>query len=619
MRTRLLALAVALLAAGCTTTPQPPPKSKPEPEKTIVKPAEVLPAPTADLKGELMVTMAFGSLDALLGAVSGYVAPQVPSAFQPMVQPAALRDQLFKTLRIQDVASALDTTRPFALAIADPMVHRSGLGPLVVAVPIKDGGAIVEFLGRHADKHESTAWKDHIYTTGSGQLILRVEKEWAYLASSDKLVNGAKSALAPLCARARGAGGELVLETGIIYGRYGKQIDQGIDRLGDRSISTKMPGLLRMLQRWLGYAKGTERVVLQAQLGAGEIKAQLALTPRSGGELRRYLSQLEAGGPWGAKFIPADAFFTLLSRSSADERQRSVDDALATLKGVGDAVPEAALTKLREGMLAAMKPLGSESAIGLWIDANGGLGGGGAVAVKDAAALQKQLRAVMTQLGKELAPTLSKLLGKQLKDGSLAGFGVGLAVKAGGLKAGGVSADLFEVALKWPKPKDKDARKKVEEAKKAVAKLFGPKLLIAFGVSGDLGLVAFGKDHKKRLGELAAIAKGGAGSAMEKTLAGVAGGRQVVTLFHLPVATAIESALRVADQLTKVPTEVREAVTKILPGAGKNAPVSGVLYRDGERLTWDVTVSPDVIGVLVKTGMYMFMTRMAAPPPPATP
>jgi hypothetical protein len=148
----------------------------------------------------------------------------------------------------------------------------------------------------------------------------------------------------------------------------------------------------------------------------------------------------------------------------------------------------------------------------------------------------------------------------------------------------------------------------VDELKKGLAKVLGPKLVVAFTTTGETGLFAIGKDHKRRMAELLATAKGGAGGGMDKRVRAHVGGRKIVAFAYSPLAAVVEGGLRVADQLTAVPTDVRDAVTKILP-TGKDVPVTASMQLDGQELSWDVSISPDVIGVIAKGALLAFMPR----------
>jgi hypothetical protein len=626
-------LSLILLGCGGPQTPEPKLVAKPlDRPGVIVKPAAEVKPPTAMVGGDILATISASSLDAFLRVGAGYLAPHLPPAFQPMVQPDTLRAQLFKTIHIDGLEAALDSSRPFAVAIADPMVYRGRgeLGSALFAIPVKDGSELVSVFARRSDKHETTPWRDHVFSSSSGRAVyLRLAKDWALLASHEKLLHGAAAELLPLTASARGtAGVRLEVRMGLIGERYSEQIDKGLARLrrnkpGQGAFG--MVGIAKRIERWLGLARGMQVVHATLELEPGGAQAKLSATAKPSGPFRSYLASLASGEPWGAKFLPKGSALYLLSRENEATRLSEMNDALDLL-GVllRDAGEEKLIGALREGLTSIARQLGSESAAALWVNGNGGVGMGGAVKVKDPKAAQAEMSKLFGRLAKDLKRIVDKALWAKTER-ALAGAdpaqrkkleaaarrelpGLTLKVKRGGAKLAGVTIDLYELGVVWPQLKGAEEKKKLAEIKKKVDKVIGLPFTIGFGATGEVGVMAMGKDWRKRLGELCAAAKGGPGSvAVEKNLAAVAGGKPIVMLIQADLTSIVESSMRVADQLTAVPSDLRDQVNKLLPG--KEVPVSTLIYREGDAFTVELRAPAEVFGMLTKAGMALFMAR----------
>jgi hypothetical protein len=240
---------------------------------------------------------------------------------------------------------------------------------------------------------------------------------------------------------------------------------------------------------------------------------------------------------------------------------------------------------------------------------DGGLGAGGAIAVKDPGAAQQQLGRLVKLLAKELSGAFDELR-KQSGPARLSGLRLG--VRARPLRVSGLKVDLFELAITWPRAKTDQLWPGIEQVKTTVTKLLGPRPTLAFAATGQVGLVAFGKDYKKRLGELLAIAKGGPGSVQERRVRELAAGRPLSTLVHVPLASLLEGAMRAADQLTSVPPQLRDGVNKILPGPAKDIPVTALVRKDGETLYWELEVSSELVATLARA-VFWFRGMAAAP------
>lgn len=641
-----LALASALLALGCggPQTPEPKHGAKPlDKPAVIVKPAVEVPAPTADLSPDILATLTGGSLDAFLRVGAGYVAPHLPAAFQPMVQPDTLRAQLFKAIRVDGLEAAIDPSRPFALAIADPSVYRTRgeLGPILLAVPVKDGGELVNVFARRADKHETTPWKDHAFTSTSGRgVYLRLQQGYALLASQEKLLHGAAGQLLPLTRSQTGAKVRVEVKMALISERFSAELDKALGEARRAMARGRQGfgafGMLVRVERWIGLARGMQVAHAQLDLEPGGARITLDASAKPSGPFQSYLAALPTGEPWGAKYLPKDAAIFVLSRDDEQSRLSDLAGAFDLLKvALGDDLG-GALDALRASLSSVLKQLGPESAAALWVSGGGGIGMGAALKVKDAKGAQAELAKLTASLGKDLKKIVEKATEaklarvlavvdpkqrKKLEAQARSELPIpSLRVKRGAARLAGLSVDVHELAIAWPKLKGADA-KKVAELRKKVEKVIGLPFTIGFAATGETGVLAMGKDWKKRLAELCATAKGGAGSAaVEKSLAAVAGGKPIAFLGHADLSAIVEGGMRVADQLTTVPSDVRDQVNKLLPG--KEVPISTLVYKQAEALHVELRTSADLFGMLTKAGMLLFMARaggmppMPAPPPP---
>ncbi len=640
---------VLLLAAGCGSPQGPEPKVVAKPldrPGVIVKPAEVK-APTAEIGGDILATFAGSSLDAFLRVGAGYIAPHLPAALQATVQPDTLRAQLFKAIRIDGLEAAIDASRPFAVAIADPLVYRSRgeLGPALLAVPVKDGAELVNIFARRSDKHETTPWKDHVFSSASGRPVyLRLDQGYALLASQEKLLHGAAGQLLPLTRSQTGAKVRVEVKMALIGERFSAELDKALAEVRRSAARGRHGfgafGMLVRVERWIGLARGMQVAHAFVELEPSGARIKLAASAKASGAFRSYLAALPTGEPWGAKYLPKDAAIFILNRDDEQSRLSDLGDAFNLLKlALGSEDLGGIVEALRTGLTSLLKQLGSEAAMAVWVSGGGGLGMGGAFRVKDAKAAQAELAKLSTTVGKDLKKIVEKateaklarvLAGvdpkqrKKLEAAARRELPIpSLKVKRGALKLAGVSVDVHELGIAWPKLKGDDA-KKVAEVRKKVEKVIGLPFTIGFAATGDVGVVALGKEWKKRLGELCATAKGGAGSAgVEKSLAAVAGGKPIAFLGHADLAAIVEGGMRIADQVTTVPSDVRDQVNKLLPG--KEVPISTLVYKESDALHVELRASADLFGMLTKAGMLLFMARaggmppMPAPPPPPAP
>ena len=565
------------------------------------------------------------SLDSLLSTGTGVVKPHLPPNTPPMIhsflQPALIKSRLFMALKIAPLEKALDTSRPVAMALADPRKFKGGkgLGPAMVALPVKDEGMLVEFLAKKARQgHEVTQWKDHVFKISGRETIrLRLREGFALLAGNEQVLAGAEAVLLPLVRTPPRQMGHLQIHMTRIYERYGKEIDKMVAKLGRKMDADKdVTGTATKIKRWLGYLKGMERIDVVAHLDQSNLKLQVSARAKSAGDFASYLGKLNAGDAWGAKYLPADSALVFISRDDPQRSLQNLEEALQTLEGLvkkekelATRIDAATFKSWRDNLARGVKNVTGVGAAGIWSASDGSLGMAGASQIKDPKGAREDMLHVMNFIKKELVRFQTKVFKKELKK-ILPGFKATLKVKQNGLRVAGTKGDLYEFSFKWPRFKDKRKKEKVKKAKKIMTRLLGRKLVVGVVYEKDAALVAYGKDYKKRLARLVAIARGKKSSPLEAKLKPLVAGRKMVLLGYTPVGRLMTQTMRVVENVTKVPADVKDMVGKIIPGPDTEVPAVGLSYLDGTTLTLEAKVSTQAVGMVVRGALHAMMKRM---------
>ena len=627
----LAASALLLLSGSCKTTQTPPPEVAPDKEAKKPEPGAAAAAdnaggqsaPTSDIRDQVILTYTMSSLDNVLDRGLGYVRPHLPPAFAAMLRPSMLKAQLFKSMKMPQLETVVDATRPLALAIADPEQYRGGgrLGSTMLSVPVSDAQGLADALGQVADGHERRPWGDHVFDFHGDKVRLRLVDGNGLLASDEKLLGGAEGVLAPaLQAQAASkSAARLRIDLATINRLYGAQIDRGLRRMKRKMDRQQGAGVAKMVSRWIGYFKSAEEALVELQLEPALIRAIASLSAASSGELPTLLGKMRPGPAWGARYLPADSGLVYLSNQSPDAMAESIDEGLELLQGmVQGVVPAATMTRLQELAKKGVQHFSGESAGAMWVNADGSIGGCSIARVKDAAAAQASTVQLLQLLSAELRRLFTKGLPAKVRQ-ELKGASLGLRVRPGALRVAGVRGALVELEIKWPRLKDADARKRMGELRRKLGKVLGPRgLTLALAGTGDLLMMVVGKDHRKRLANLLATAKGGKGSSMEQTVAGIVGSRRIVALVYAPIATLAEQVMRLTEQLTTVPAQVKDVFQKVLPPPGKTVPISAVVQATGPKLTVEIEASPELVGMITRgvvSGMSTFGGGAPFPPP----
>ena len=144
---------------------------------------------------------------------------------------------------------------------------------------------------------------------------------------------------------------------------------------------------------------------------------------------------------------------------------------------------------------------------------------------------------------------------------------------------------------------------------RAFGKALGRRISLALVTTGDVMLLAMGKDYRKRMAQMVAIAKGGAKTGLEQTVAGIVGSRKITGCLYVPVASMAEQVMRLVERLTTVPPRVKQMFQTILPPPGKTVPLTALVRVDGPKLTVDLELSSEVVGMIARATMAAFRPR----------
>lgn len=606
------------LAAGCGGAGTPPPEGPAgaagEAAATTADQAKAeakKAAPEASPVGKIVGTLTFDSIDNIMTQGTNLVRPQLPPAFQPMANPQVLKAQLFAMIKAPELEAVLDTTRPLALAIADPKRYEGkGFGPVVVAIPLKDPNGLIDFMAKKAKSHETLAGKVHLFTMDKDPVYLILhEGTYAILASDQALLMAAVKTVAPLLQGKPGHLAQLRLDMEELYRLFGPEIEKGIAEMkrelvaGDPKSSAEPA--MKMFNRWIGYAKGTRVIDMALGIRGNDLFLETALGAISGSEFAKYMSKLNPGKPWGLKYIPADCGIVGVARQNPETLAQDIDEAVDTLVSVlSEWIPVETIKGWRGAMQESIKHFAGTSAGGVYATADGGIGFAGANQVKDGKAAQEAMRKWVAFLSKEVKKLIDTQFRKEIDKVAL-GANISLKLRKNKLRVGGVKGDLFQIKIKWPRLKDKKEREAMAKVKKGMAKVIGKDVNMGMVVVDDVMLTTFGKDYKKRMGQLVAIAKGKKpDSELVKTLAPYTDGRDVYGVAYSQLEILAEQVLRVADKLTTIPPDVRDVMAKVMPGPNTTVPVAIVASQKGETLTFEGSVSANLVGMIARGAMH---------------
>jgi 3'-phosphoadenosine 5'-phosphosulfate sulfotransferase len=298
----------------------------------------------------------------------------------------------------------------------------------------------------------------------------------------------------------------------------------------------------------------------------------------------------------------------ILTRSSEAQQIKEIEDSFDTLKEmVGVAVKQETLDKARQLSLASVKSFSGESAGGFWIDGNGGFNMTAATKLSEPKGAQAKMRRVLQLLARETNAYMRDKMSPELKK-ELQGAKLTLRVRAGAVRVAGVRGDVLEIIPTWPRVKTKAEREELNEVKRGLGVLLGRRISLAYATHGDVMLFALGKSYRKQMNRLVQVARGKEVPSLKEVVNEEVGQRPIVSFLYMPVATTLEQSMRAADRVTQIPARLKDAFQKIIPPArpGQDIPITGRLVAKAPRLTWEMDIAPELVGLAVKAGVYWF-------------
>lgn len=638
----LIFLASVSMSCGGPPAPATGSQGQPSPEKAVAagepsaqaqaKAINPTTPPVSDISGEILGTLTLASVDSILNQGATLVRPHLPPAFQPMANPEMLKMRIFASVRAPELQKVIDLSRPAAVAMVDPQAYKGKkLGPILLALPVLDASAFVDFLAKKADGHEATPWKDHLFMFKSETIRLRIDKGYVLLAGHETLISGAAGVLMPLLTKPPQNLADPHINVAAINRLYGEKIDKVIAKSRRKLAKQKLDKINvgKMVTRWMGFIKGMKDFNMSLSLEGDFIKLLANVKAKASGSFTDYLGKLNAGPAWGAKFLPQESALVILTRDSPERIMEDVNDAMDMLEGLlplADKDPQLKqlakaidLKAWRGSVRRAIKHFSGEGAAALWATQDGGLGMGGATRWRDGKAGQVEIRKWMRFLSKELARLQKLKPVRAFIKKELPGFKLSLKIKEKSVRAAGIKGDRYELGIRWPKLKNKKDRKMLDKIKKGVAKVLGRKFTMAYVTVGDTMLWTAGKDYRQRLAAMVPIARGGKGSGMDKTIQPFVAGKKIVGMAYSSVASLMEQSLRVAHKVTTIPAKVKNLLGKVMPGPDKDVPVMGLVHLQGSSVFWEGQISTEVVGMIVRGAMEALTMRSAPPRRPMPP
>jgi hypothetical protein len=581
-----------------------------------------------DISGEILGTLTLASGDEILKQGTTLVSPHLPPTFQALTVPDALKAQIFKGMGAPELQGLLDLSRPMAVALADPNSYSGRkLGPVIVALPVKDGPGFVDFLGKKASAHEGTPWKDHVLTYGEESIRVRLWEGYALMAGHEKLINGAAGVLGPLVKKTPAELGVLHVDVVQVYKRFGPQIEKAASQmrgeLGRSGLDRITVG--KMIHRWLGFLKSMHSARLALSIDGALIDIEASARAKGSGEFKDYLGKLDAGEAWGARYLHDGAALSLLTRQSPELMQEEIKDGVDMLEELlakaaehpeqQRVVAQLQLGQWRDLLRRVAKHFSGESAWALWATPAGGITMGGAARMRGEGVGQAAMRELMQFVAKELVRLQTKVLRKPLRK-ELPGFKITLKVRKGRLRVAGLKGDLVELSIRWPRVKGKEQRKAMAKFKRGWNKVMGRKFLLGYVQTGSVVVWAAGKGSRKAMARLVAAARGKKELGMEQTVTQYTTGKKVVTFFYSPLRNLLDQALKVADQVTTLSPRFKEVAARVLPGPDHPVPVVSLIHVKEPSIIWRTQISGDLVGMIVRGVVAGMQSQGMSGPPP---
>jgi len=617
-----------LVTAGCggaAPAPQTGPKGDKVTKVTAATPVEKPTAPSnVDISDAVLATLQVASVDTLLNRSTELARPQLPKAFQPLAQATTLKMQIYRLLGqkmgIQNLERMVDTTRPAAAALVDPKVYGGhNLQPMMLALPMQDPQVLLDLIAKKTKRQDKTPAGDHVFVSGRNSVWVRIKGNYALVAGSEKVLQGAEGVLMPLVQKCPDQLLLIHVDMATVYHRFQKEIDAGLAKMrkGLKKSAKETGGMgMKMLHRWLGYVKDIKVLELKANIADNAILLTLGGEAKEGTALSGRMAKMGRGAPWGVGYLPAHSALVMAAQENPELWKEQITEAMAGVEGlvkllaktIKVSINPKLVRELGEMSRASIKEYTGEGAAAMWVDKRGALGFGGVNKIKDAKAARTNLVRAGKFFAKLAAELQNKTLKKQIRK-LLPGFKVTVRVKKNGVRVGKHRGDVMELGIKWPHLKSKKARKLLKKVKKAVVKLVGKKLRMGWVTVGDVMVSATGKDYKKKLAEMVKAVESGKEGPMAAKVARLVGSRNMTALVYTQAEALAEQVMRAVSQVTTIPARTRTIIDKVLPGPNTEVPMMVLGYVDGNKIAWETRLSGNVVGMVARGVMAAMSTR----------
>ena len=625
------ALAWFAILAGCSPTlpvaaPQGP-AARPIRAARSAPPAP----PRVDLRKDVLLTVRADSLDELLRRSVGYIQPQLPAPLQALVDPARLKAQLFQSLRrLPGLVDAVATDRPWAAALLDPKVYPSGgLGPVIVAVPVRDPDQLLGLFRRENFVHRAQPWGDHRFGGGGRELLVRFREGYALLAAHERALHGAEGVLVPLL-RARGAPTVQVrLDVVTAWARHGVTLRSLQQLFGPGGPAAGQRRSLAKVARAIAWSESMREAKLALWMEPQGIRGELLMEALDGGALHAYLGKLNAGPLWGAAVLPGDAAVAVLTRKTRELQVTELEEAVEALKLLAAQLPvklDAAMPdRWRSITAAVLDQLSGEQATAFFVDDDGSPGFVGAYRAKGAKAREATLDAL-----RALAKDFGAIARAAARQYDARGLRLEARIRPRALRVGGLSADVVEFAFGWPRVTEKlagafnvsldDGKAALARYAKAARALLGARPKLALVVAKDRGgdpvlLVAGGKHCDRHLKAALIRLEGRAEGALHAKLGAHQTLRGAVGLAFVPVGTLARQVHRALEAGELLEPRLLSTFKPLLPAAGQEAPFVSTFEVQNRQGAVRFTVAAEVVGLIAKAALGYLQHRMGVSGP----
>lgn len=599
---------------SCASGPPAKPSAGPPLHKTRAV------APVPDVSGELLASVEGTGVDPLIGRLLDYIAAELPPAFAEFATVEALKRRLLARGSWQGLDQAIDGTRPWRVAIADPRDHRSRpLGPVLLILPVRDGQQLIDIIVRVVNGSAETVKGNLtvIRANGKRQLQVVLDRGYAFIGSSEQLVAGAPRLLpkAPRVADARQV--NLTLQIARIKARYGQELTHGLFLL------RSMGGGGDKVMRLVGHVLSTRHAELRLALRPKQIALTLDAFAVDGGVLANYLMATDPGPLVGLNALPDEAPLFFARRQSETERRQELDLAFASLgkwlEQLGaDPMFEVLRKRWRAHSEAMIDVLGVADSGAFWVTDRGTVSLGGVYQLKDLERGRKVVGKVFEGLAEDVTRVARRMIGRA----KIRGLRVQTKYTRATKQIAGVAVDVFSVDIRWPKRMKALARalrmseQQLRQVRLLLQRMLGEKWRFAVAhlqtSAGAFGAYCFGEDNEAQLAQMIESLRADKAppSGTAKQLEAFVGRRPTISLLYLSIARLTRQVLASLSLYQAIPTEIERVVRAALPATG-DLPVVAWAEKHKQRLRLELSVDSGVLASTVKALAVFFMYGQA--------